>query len=145
MAYNRSKAIWGPDADEFKPERWLPSSMTKTSSEADDKTSHPYNHGWNGQFTFAYGTRMCLGLRLGMCQWTSLVSTRANGCLLGVFPALFEYKAILSALVQAFETIPDSLGRKIDLYISSTGVTQPFVKGTRGDTRPQVPLGLRTL
>ena len=53
LAYNRSKLVWGKDADKFKPERWLsPGTL-------------PTHLGWSGQFTFAYGARMCIGMRLG--------------------------------------------------------------------------------
>lgn len=73
FAMHRSKAIWGPDADQFKAERWL----TPPSEERDGKATlldahvsplPPSSHlgqGWNGLFTFVEGSRMCIGIRLG--------------------------------------------------------------------------------
>ncbi|KIO30005.1 hypothetical protein M407DRAFT_242362 [Tulasnella calospora MUT 4182] len=73
IAINRSHTVWGPDAEVFRPERWLdagglpaPTSLTQ---------------GWSGIFSFLEGPRICIGFRL----------------------ALFEYKVIMTTLLKNFE------------------------------------------
>lgn len=47
---NTSPKIWGPDAKEFRPERWLSSDGVRDPDQL-------------GQFlsTFSYGVRQCIG------------------------------------------------------------------------------------
>lgn len=52
-AMNRSKAIWGPDADEYRPERWL--SADGKSLVARSAAEYPVFNG---------GARMCLGKKM---------------------------------------------------------------------------------
>jgi len=49
---HRSPSIWGPDAEEFKPERWLDGSLPKAAGAV---------RGCNGLLTFLDGPRSCLG------------------------------------------------------------------------------------
>ena len=49
FAMNRSQAVWGPDAEEFIPERWMP-----------DRRKPGIEH--NGGFlTYAVGPKACIG------------------------------------------------------------------------------------
>ena len=57
IAINRNHTVWGPDAEEFKPERWLEG--------AKQPGSNTLTQGWNGIFTFIEGPRLCIGYRLG--------------------------------------------------------------------------------
>ncbi|KAG8986030.1 hypothetical protein FRB90_004254, partial [Tulasnella sp. 427] len=73
IAINRNQTVWGPDAEVFRPERWLePGALPAPTS---------LTQGWSGIFTFIEGPRICIGYRL----------------------ALFEYKVIMSALLKNFE------------------------------------------
>ncbi|KAI9573309.1 cytochrome P450 [Boletus coccyginus] len=72
-AYNRDKDLWGEDAHEFKPDRWLDGAM-------DDRKS-PGLGVYSNLMTFLSGTRACLGWRF----------------------ALIEIQAFLSSLVGKFE------------------------------------------
>ncbi|EIN07525.1 cytochrome P450 [Punctularia strigosozonata HHB-11173 SS5] len=82
VAVNRASHIWGDDAHEFKPERWLePGSMPNAPS---------HNPGvWGNMLSFLGGPRACIGYRF----------------------SLVEMKALLFVLVRAFEfklAIPSS-------------------------------------
>jgi cytochrome P450 len=51
----RNPRVWGPDAAEFKPERWI-----------DTKTGELLSFPASKFFTFGAGPRTCLGIKLGM-------------------------------------------------------------------------------
>ncbi|KAG1849950.1 cytochrome P450 [Suillus subalutaceus] len=71
-AINRSSAIWGPDAKEFKPDRWL--TEDGISGKAKEVQGHRH------LLTFVDGPRTCLGKDF----------------------AISEFKAVLSVLVKNF-------------------------------------------
>jgi cytochrome P450 len=71
-AINRSSAIWGPDAKEFKPDRWL--TEDGISGKAKEVQGHRH------LLTFVDGPRTCLGKDF----------------------AVAEFKAVLSVLVKNF-------------------------------------------
>lgn len=48
---HRNKEVWGPDADQFRPERWLDSNV-------------PINH----FYAFGGGPRICIGQRFGILE-----------------------------------------------------------------------------
>ena len=53
----RLACVWGPDADQFVPERWLdPARMPPTDV---------LTNGWSRIFAFSEGPRSCVGFRLG--------------------------------------------------------------------------------
>ncbi|KAL8898396.1 MAG: hypothetical protein Q9207_006719 [Kuettlingeria erythrocarpa] len=60
---NRDKAIWGPDADEFKPSRWL----------IDDSASLEKHIA-----TFNKGSRQCLGVHLAWSELSLVLATLFN-------------------------------------------------------------------
>jgi len=127
IAMHRSKAIWGSDADQFRPERWLSTENVGMDNvgTADGVSSLPpashLSQGWSGLFTFIEGPRMCIGYRL----------------------AIFEYKVILVALLQAFEFSPvEGPMGQIETRWSSTN--QPYVIG-RKDEGVTIPLTIRCI
>ncbi|TFY67129.1 hypothetical protein EVJ58_g1823 [Rhodofomes roseus] len=65
--------VWGKNAAEFVPERWIVSGGVPEPSELP--------HGWSGLVTFCDGPRNCLGYRL----------------------AIFEFKIILATLIRSLE------------------------------------------
>ena len=75
-AYNRDTAIFGDDANEFRPERWLESTKV-----ADGQHTVGV---WSPLLTFLAGPRSCIGYRF----------------------AILELKALLSALIEQYEFAP---------------------------------------
>ena len=57
---NRDKAVWGEDAEEFRPERWL-----SDGGDEDEERLKRYNR---YLMTWGYGTRICLGRDLAMME-----------------------------------------------------------------------------
>jgi len=64
-ALNRSKALWGEDAFEFKPERWesLPETVQNIPGV------------WSNMMTFLGGPRACIGWRFSVIEMKALVFT----------------------------------------------------------------------
>ncbi|KAM7197450.1 cytochrome P450 [Naviculisporaceae sp. PSN 640] len=60
---NRSKFIWGPDADEFIPERW-----DKIQENPDDPANSPYAFN-----SFLNGPRICIGKTFAMMEFKAMV------------------------------------------------------------------------
>jgi hypothetical protein len=55
------KSVWGEDAEEFKPERWLDPARIPAASET--------SGGWSGLFIFSEGSRSCIGYRLAILEF----------------------------------------------------------------------------
>ncbi|EMD33504.1 hypothetical protein CERSUDRAFT_118078 [Gelatoporia subvermispora B] len=65
LVLNRSKAIWGEDAREFKPERWY--SLPGTVSDIPGV--------WANLLTFSGGPRSCIGYRSTLVEMKALLFT----------------------------------------------------------------------
>ena len=57
---NRNKEVYGQDADDFNPERWMESEEKSTTME-------------NLSFTFGYGPRICLGKNIALIELHKVV------------------------------------------------------------------------
>ncbi|OJD29677.1 cytochrome p450 [Diplodia corticola] len=78
-AVNRNPALWGADAGDFVPERWL--------EQTDDGRLRANNHGGAAggnyaQMTFFHGPRSCVGQRFSMAELR---------CLVAAFTGRFEW------------------------------------------------------
>ncbi|KAI2619947.1 cytochrome P450 [Hypoxylon sp. NC1633] len=68
-ATNFDQSLWGPDAHEFNPERWLPTGP-------DDKKAASGGASSNYAFlTFLHGPRSCIGLAFARAEFASLLAT----------------------------------------------------------------------
>ena len=86
---NRSCDIWGPDAKEFKPERWL----NEDGFPAKVKLVSGHRH----LLTFSDGARTCLGKTFALAELkVSLTSLGQTQCMTSVS------QAILSVLIRHF-------------------------------------------
>ncbi|KAJ8515829.1 hypothetical protein ONZ45_g6795 [Pleurotus djamor] len=61
-AYNRNKGVWGPDADEFNPDRWLNRQKPAVSI-------GPFE----GLLTFGGGRRACIGFRFATVEFQAFL------------------------------------------------------------------------
>ncbi|KAK1069921.1 hypothetical protein LTR12_008874 [Friedmanniomyces endolithicus] len=72
-AINTSTHLWGPDALEFKPERWI-----DADGKANNKGSAESNYSF---LTFLHGPRSCIGQKFALAEFA---------CLLGAWAGKFE-------------------------------------------------------
>ncbi|KZT05226.1 cytochrome P450 [Laetiporus sulphureus 93-53] len=65
LAINRSKALWGEDAFEFKPERWasIPEAVQNIPGV------------WGNMMSFLGGPRSCIGYRFSLVEMKALIFT----------------------------------------------------------------------
>ncbi|GAA5896422.1 hypothetical protein JCM6882_001009 [Rhodosporidiobolus microsporus] len=99
LAVNKNKQVFGEDAEEFRPERWI---------ESEEEGGRKIEGGvgvWAHMLTFLTGPRSCIGYRF----------------------ALLELKAILSVLIDAFDFSLRDGGFKIERR--SQIVTRPLIIG----------------
>ncbi|KAI0971442.1 cytochrome P450 [Xylaria arbuscula] len=67
-ATNFDKSLWGPDADEFNPDRWMPTS-------SDDKTAASGGATSNFAFmTFLHGPRSCIGQAFAKAEFACILA-----------------------------------------------------------------------
>ncbi|KAJ6551196.1 cytochrome P450 [Mycena capillaripes] len=65
LLMNRDKTIWGPDAEEFVPERW----------ESETPISNSLPGVWGHMLTFLGGPRACIGYRFSLVEMKALLFT----------------------------------------------------------------------
>ncbi|KAG6811698.1 hypothetical protein H0H92_006205 [Tricholoma furcatifolium] len=109
-AINRSEAFWGPDSEEFKPERWL---------EGLDVPAKQFQ-GHRHLFTFADGPRKCLGRGFALAEF----KVRLFGIVPSSYVKLMDIsvvflKVVLSVLIRNYTfDLPDGPNTKIEIHRS---------------------------
>ncbi|KAG1775387.1 cytochrome P450 [Suillus placidus] len=145
LAANRNRTMWGDDANEWKPERWLSSTGRKDGPSTDvpsdgaetlsSKLSAPipgvkdgirYPGVYSNMMTFLGGSRSCIGFKF----------------------AEMEMKQIIAALVLrlhfALPTDSDANGHIKEIQWTLKAFHTPVVKPPAGDgVSPTVPLNVR--
>lgn len=110
---NVDPALWGPDADVFRPERWLQDPTHKYYAGGLHEAIAGQKHsGWSSLMTFSIGPRNCIGYKM----------------------AVAEIKVSLAFLVAKFEFLPHD-GMK-DVYGEVQIVDRPRVPGVKGYSMP---------
>ncbi|EJU04518.1 cytochrome P450 [Dacryopinax primogenitus] len=105
-AINRSKELWGPDASDFVPERWIGEEGLKGRRAMEIQ-------GWGHLLTFVDGPRTCLGRGF----------------------AVAEFKAVLSTLIRNFIFAPRDV-EGIKLGRARTLLPRPKLEGEEGIRLP---------
>lgn len=67
---HRNKAVWGEDAEEFRPERFL-----RGEEESEEEFKARMTHLNNCDLSFGEGSRKCIGMNLGMMEVYKTVAT----------------------------------------------------------------------
>ncbi|KAG2150531.1 cytochrome P450 [Suillus clintonianus] len=124
LAANRNRTIWGDDANEWKPERWLSSDAAAPILGVKDGIRYPGVY--SNMMTFLGGSRSCIGFKF----------------------AEMEMKEILAALMLRLHfvlpTDPDANGHIKEIQWKLKVFHTPVVKLPAGDgVTPQVPLNVR--
>ncbi|KZO94484.1 cytochrome P450 [Calocera viscosa TUFC12733] len=111
--FNRSEIVWGPDANAFRPERWLVNDMSKVPSE--DQCGGPYANVTN----FGGGPKACIGWRY----------------------ALIEMQIFVAMIVRQFElsiSIPDYEMWREGAFINTIPMQKDHI-----ELGPQAPLRIK--
>jgi cytochrome P450 len=89
-AMARNPRVWGPDAAEYKPERWI-----------DAKTGELLSFPATKFFTFSAGPRQCIGMKLAMLNLRVITANLINRYKFMIDPA--NDGSHVNALVLAFK------------------------------------------
>ncbi|KAI3320760.1 cytochrome P450 [Xylariaceae sp. AK1471] len=69
---HRNKSVWGPDAEAFRPERWL---RDEAGSESEEEYKNRLKDMNNNDLSFGGGLRKCIGQNLGLLKVYKTVAT----------------------------------------------------------------------
>ncbi|KAI7282800.1 cytochrome P450 [Hortaea werneckii] len=83
-ATNNSTALWGPDAHEFKPERWIDPQDGKANNKGSAESNYSF-------LTFLHGPRGCIGQRFAQAEFACLLAAWT-----GRFETRFEEGSVLA-------------------------------------------------
>ncbi|KAG2356964.1 cytochrome P450 [Suillus spraguei] len=120
LTANHNQAVWGEDASEWKPERWL------NSTQVGVKDGVRYTGIYSSMMTFLAGNRSCIGLKFAEMEIKDVLAT------------------LLPDIDFALPSEPDKNGHVKETYWKMSGFHIPVVKAPAGDGEtPQLPLSLR--
>ncbi|KAG1829189.1 cytochrome P450 [Suillus variegatus] len=123
LAANHNQAVWGEDASEWKPDRWLKSSQGVSPG---DKDGVKYPGIYSSMMTFLAGNRSCIGFKFAEMEIKDVLAT------------------LLPAIHFALPSEPDDNGNVKEIHWKMTGFHIPVVKAPAGDGEtPHLPLSMR--
>ncbi|KAH9063911.1 cytochrome P450 [Lactarius vividus] len=147
LAANHNKAVWGDDASEWRPERWLNASGQRAWSgkgqeldgalgdSAEGSTNTPGNRGgvkypgvYASMMTFLGGGRACIGFKFAEMEIKQIIAT------------------LISNMHFSLPSATDVHGNRKEIYWMMNGLQVPVVRAPFGDGKTsQVPLDVRTV
>ncbi|KAG1770512.1 cytochrome P450 [Suillus occidentalis] len=123
IAANHNQAVWGEDASEWKPDRWLKSSEGVTPGEKDGVK---YSGVYSSMMTFLVGNRSCIGFKFAEMEIKDVLAT------------------LLPAIHFALPSERDDNGNVKEIHWKMSGFHTPVVKAPAGDGEtPHLPLSMR--
>ncbi|KAH9927396.1 cytochrome P450 [Amylocystis lapponica] len=134
LAANHNTEVWGPDAHEWRPERWLTSDGRQLgmSRDADaegmpgQKDGVKYPGVYATMMTFLGGGRACIGFKFAEMEMKQVLTT------------------LLSTVHFALPSAVDAQGQRKEIYWKMNALQVPVVRAPAGDDHtPQVPLDVR--
>ncbi|KAF9243490.1 cytochrome P450 [Melanogaster broomeanus] len=149
LASNHNKELWGEDASEWRPERWLTAAGERVQLSKDSNADTGDGEG-NGPSTST--TEKTPGVKDGMKYpgvYASMMTFLGGGrACIGFKFAEMEIKQVVTTLISrihfALPSIPDENGNVKEIYWKVNGLQVPVVRSPAGDnTTAQVPLSLR--
>jgi len=90
IAISRLDKVWG-DGSTFRPERWIAPNVLPPDN--------LLNKGWSGLFAFSQGSRSCIGQRMAILEYKSIVTMYIRNFVLHDAGAQLQHK--FSATLQA--------------------------------------------
>lgn len=75
-ATNRDPKLWGPDAEDFRPERWIDPATGRATNMGGAESNYSF-------LTFLHGPRSCIGEKFARAEMRAL---------LAAFVASFEFE-----------------------------------------------------
>lgn len=146
LASNHNKAVWGDDASEWRPERWLSASGQRAwfgqgqeldgtlgdSAEGSAPTT-PGNRGgvkypgvYASMMTFLGGGRACIGFKFAEMEIKQIITT------------------LVSSMHFSLPSATDEHGNRKEIYWMMNGLQVPVVRAPFGDGKTaQIPLDIR--
>jgi len=103
---NQLKSLWGPDAHEFRPERWdqVPGAVSSIPGI------------YSNLLTFLGGPRNCIGYRFALAEIKVFLFTLLRSCQFDIDPSLVIEKKLNIVARPVVKSEPDS-GNQMPLYI----------------------------
>ncbi|KAJ3853709.1 cytochrome P450 [Lentinula lateritia] len=126
---NRNIHLWGKDAGEWRPERWLaplPESLINA------RIPGVYSH----LMTFIGGGRSCIGFKFSQLEMSSFVPVRRS---LGTIADWFT-EVVISILVETFKFSPSD--KESEIFWQMNGATAPVVGK---DNHPRLPINITSV
>ncbi|KAG2146016.1 cytochrome P450 [Suillus bovinus] len=123
IAANHNQAVWGEDASEWKPDRWLKSPQGVTPG---NKDAVKYPGIYSSMMTFLAGNRSCIGLKFAEMEIKDVLAT------------------LLPVIHFALPSEPDDNGNVKEIHWKMSGFHTPVIKAPAGDGEtPLLPLSMR--
>ncbi|KIK99980.1 hypothetical protein PAXRUDRAFT_30155 [Paxillus rubicundulus Ve08.2h10] len=149
LGANHNKELWGEDASEWRPERWLTPTGERVQLSKDSNCGMEDGEGNDPSVPT---TEKTPGVKAGMKYpgvYASMMTFLGGGrACIGFKFAEMEIKQVVTTLIShihfALPSVPDEDGNVKEIYWKVNGLQVPVVRPPAGDnTTAQVPLSLR--